>query len=200
MRAFSNAVRTELMRQVVDLENAQLWGGDPTSGGLNSFTKTPGILTFAANGTATENWTDLAGAIATLRTGAALAEPDLVLMHPNSWASLRTQKDQYGRFLATPDPTDAQAETAWGIDVLVSTQFAAGEAVLVDTSLVGRVAVRESLALRIGYSGSDFTNNIIRTVCEERLNFAVERPAAICHVTGLPSAAPTQAKTVPAKK
>jgi hypothetical protein len=65
-----------------------------------------------------------------------------------------------------------------------TTQFTAGEAVLVDTSLVGRVAVRETLTLRIGYAGTDFTSNIIRIVCEERLNFAVERPAAIVHVTG----------------
>jgi HK97 family phage major capsid protein len=192
--AFSQAVRTELMRQVVDLENAQLWGGDPAAGGLNSLTKTAGILTFTATGT-TEWYTDLSGAIAHLRTGAALAEPDLILLHPNTFASVRTAKDQYGRFLASPDPSDDQAESIWGVDVLVSTAFAAGEAVLVDTTKVGRVAVRESLTLRIGYSNDDFVNNIIRSVCEERLNFAIERPAAICHLTGLPTAAPSEATT-----
>jgi hypothetical protein len=60
-----------------------------------------------------------------------------------------------GRFLSTPDPTVDQAETAWGIDVLVSTQFTAGEALLVDTLLVGRVAVRGTLTLRIGYAGAE---------------------------------------------
>ena len=40
--------------------------------------------------------------------------------------------------------------------------------------------------LRIGYSGTDFTQSIVRNVAEERLNLAVERRAAICHVTGLP--------------
>ncbi len=83
---------------------------------------------------------------------------------------------------------------------MVSMQFTPGEAVLVDTTLVGRVVVRESLALRIGYAGNDFTNNIIRTVCEERLNFAIEWPTAICHVTGLPSSAPSEAKATTAKK
>src|ERR1700757_5211974 len=52
---------------------------------------------------------DLAGAIAALRTGSALCERDLLLPHPSTWATLRTQKDQYGRFLATPDPTADQA-------------------------------------------------------------------------------------------
>ena len=122
-----------------------------------------------------------------------MAEPDLILMHPNSWANIRTQKDSYGRFLSTPDPSQDQVETAWGIDVLVSIAFTPGEAVLVDTTKVGRVAVRESLTLRIGYSGNDFVNNIIRSVCEERVNFAVERPAAICHLTALPTVAPSEA-------
>jgi hypothetical protein len=201
--AFSNAVRIELMRDVIDLENSQLWGGDPTAGGLNSLTKTAGILTFAATGgggPSPEYFTDLAGAIATLRTGPALAEPDLCLMHPNTWAAVRTVKDQYGRFLAMPDPTADQAESIWGIDVLVSTRFTAGEAVLLDTTLFGRVAVREPLGVRIGYSGTDFTDNVVRTVVEERLNLAVERPTAIIHVTGLPATAPATAKTTAAKK
>jgi hypothetical protein len=83
---------------------------------------------------------------------------------------------------------------------LQSTQFTAGEAVLIDTTLVGRVAVRETLVLRMGYSGTDFTQNIIRCVAEERLSLAVERPAAICHVTGLPTAAPTTTATKTAAK
>ncbi len=197
--AFTAAVNTELMRDVIDLENDQLWGGDPAAGGLNSLTKTAGILTHAATGT-TEYFTDLAAAIAVLRTGPALAEPDLCLMHPNTWAVIRTAKDQYGRFLASVDPTDDQAESVWGVDVLVSTRFAAGEAVLVDTTKVGRVAVREPLGIRIGYSGTDFTDNIVRTVCEERLNFAIERPAAIVHVTGLPATAPAETKSASRSK
>jgi hypothetical protein len=133
---------------------------------------------FTATGTV-EHFTDLAGAIATLRTGPALAVPDLPLLHPNTFAALRTEQDTMGRFYVAADPSQTQVEQIWGVEVLQSTAFTAGEGVLLDTTLVGRVAVREALALRIGYAGSDFTNNIIRTVCEERLNFAVERPAAI---------------------
>jgi hypothetical protein len=54
--------------------------------------------------------------------------------------------------------------------------------------------------LRMGYSGTDFTQNIIRCVCEERLNLAVERPAAILHITALPTAAPTTTETKAARK
>jgi HK97 family phage major capsid protein len=202
--AFTTAVQNELLKRVIDLENAQLWGGDPAAGGLNSLTKTPGILTLAATGSTASppnNFDDIAAGIAALRTGPALATPDLVLLHPNTWANIRTQKDLHARYLAQPDPTDDQAETVWGIDVLQSTEFTVGEAVLLDTSLMGRVAVRESLVLRVGYGvvggQSDFVSNILRWIAEERLNLAVERPAAICHITGLPTAAPlaTKAKT-----
>jgi hypothetical protein len=71
--------------------------------------------------------------------------------------------------------------------------------VLLDSALFGRVAVRESLVMRVGYGVvggvSDFVSNIMRWIAEERLNLAVERPAVICHITGLPTAAPTVAVT-----
>jgi HK97 family phage major capsid protein len=190
--AFTTAVRTELMRQVVDVENQQLVYGTGGTTQLSGMTTTTGILTFTAVGT-TENFTDIAGAIATLRTGPALATPDLLLLHPNTWANLRTQKDSYGRFLVNPDPTEPQANTVFGIDVLQSIWFAPGDGILIDTTKFGRVAVREPLILRVGYAGTDFTQNILRSVCEERLNLAVERPAAICWIKGLPTAAPLAA-------
>jgi HK97 family phage major capsid protein len=195
--AFTTAVRTELMRKVIDVENQQLVYGTGGTTQLAGMTTTTGILTMTATGAGTpvENYTDFAGAIAALRTGPALATPDLICMHPNTWANLRTQKDNYGRFLTDPDPSQDQASTIFGIDVLQSIFFNAGDAILIDTTKFGRVAVREPLVLRVGYSGTDFTNNILRSVCEERLNLAVERPAAILWLKGLPTAAPTVAET-----
>jgi HK97 family phage major capsid protein len=186
--AFSNAVRVELMKQVVDLENKQLVYGNPATGGLNGMTTQAGILTRTAS--ATVVFDDFAGAIADLRTGPALCEPDLCLLHPNTWANVRTIKDLYGRYYVSADPSEDQVEQIWGVDVLQSTAFNPGEAVLLDTQLMGRAAVRETLVLRIGYAGTDFTDNILRTVCEERLNLAVERPGAILWLKGLPTTAP----------
>jgi HK97 family phage major capsid protein len=205
--AFTASVQNELLKQVVDLENNQLVYGNPASGGLNGMTTTTGILSLAATGTTTSppnNWDDIAGGIALLRTGPALAEPDLCLLHPDTWTAIRTQKDLYGRYLATPAPTDQTAESIWDVEVLQSTAFTKGEAVLLDTNLFGRVAVREPLIMRVGYgvvSGqSDFLSNILRWIAEERLNLAVERPAAICHITGLPTAAPTATEAEAKKK
>jgi hypothetical protein len=204
--AYTSAVQNELLRQVVDLENNQIVYGNPASGGLNGMLYTTGIVVFNATGTTASppnNFDDVAGAIAALRTGPALAEPDLLCLHPDTWAAIRTQKDLYGRYLASADPTSETVESIWGVDVLVSTAFLPGDGILLDTQLFGRVAVRESLVMRMGYGVvggvSDFTANIVRWLAEERLNVAVERPAAICHIKGLPTAAPTTAEATGTK-
>jgi len=67
-----------------------------------------------------------------------------------------------------------------------------GQGVLFDTTIYGRVA-RESLVTRIGYSGTDFTQNVVRLLSEERITQTIERPQSICKITGLPTAAPTEA-------
>ena len=48
--------------------------------------------------------------------------------------------------------------------------------------------MREALTLRTGTNDDDFTRNLVRWVAEERLALAVERPAAVCKITGLPTA------------
>jgi HK97 family phage major capsid protein len=192
---YVNAVQVELMKKILDSENQQLYGGTGEANGqVNGLVSNANILTLAATGT-TEFFTDLAGAIAALRAGPALASPDLCLMHPDTWASVRTAKDSYGRFLASVDPTSQTAETVWDVPVVQSTQFTAGEAVLLDSTQYGRVVVRESLVTRIGYAGTDFTDNVVRLLGEERLTQTIERPQAICKLTGLPTAAPTQTDT-----
>ena len=143
--AFTAAVQGELLKSVIDLENSQLVYGTGGTTELSGLTSASGILTLAATGsTATppNSFDDIAGAIALLRTGPALASPDLVLLHPDTWANIRTQKDTLGRYISGNDPTDDQPETAWGVEVLQSTAFHPGEAVLLDTQLFGRVAVR----------------------------------------------------------
>jgi hypothetical protein len=49
--------------------------------------------------------------------------------------------------------------------------------------------VREGLTTRIGYSGTDFTENVVRFVSEERVTQTIERLQAICLVSRLPIAA-----------
>jgi HK97 family phage major capsid protein len=183
-------VQTELMAQVVDIENDQLLNADPNIGttptlAIEGFLATPGVLTHA---TSTDTPLDsLELAITALRTGAAKATADLLILHPSTWSAVRRSKDGQNRYLTQADPTQGEANTVWGVDVLTTTQLAAGKGVLLDTQKFGRALVREPLNLRVGYDGTDFSHNIVRTIAEERITLAVERPAAVCSITGLPT-------------
>lgn len=189
--AFVTAVQSELMATVVDAENQQLYGGaGEASGKVRGTATAEGALTLDASTISSDPgpWDALEKGIELLRSGPALANPDLVLLHPTTWSAIRRVTDNYGRYYVAADPSTSEVNTAWGIPVVVSTQFDVGKAVLVDTTLYGRVVVRESLVTRIGYSGSDFTDDIIRFVSEERLTQTIERPKAICVISNMPTA------------
>src|SRR5262249_51390939 len=140
-------------------------------------------------------WDALEHGIEALRGGPALAEPNLGLCHPSTWSAIRRTTDSYGRYYVSADPSTDEVNSAWCVDVLVSTQFTPGTFVWVDTSIYDRVVVRESLVTRIGYAGTDFTDNVIRFVAEERLTQTVERPETICVISKLPIAAVASTKS-----
>jgi hypothetical protein len=71
--------------------------------------------------------------------------------------------------------------------VLQTTQQLPGVGLLIDTEKFGYVAVRENLSMRVGYSGTDFAQNILRTVAEERLVLCVTRPPAVLAISNLPT-------------
>src|ERR1700733_3013199 len=76
----------------------------------------------------------------------------MALIEPETWSAVRRTKDS-----AQDEP-----ETIWGAPVLTTTQRPSGTAILLDTTKMGRVAVREPIAVRIGFAGYDFRDNIVR--------------------------------------
>ncbi len=178
------------MRKVTDEENKQLYGGTGESiGQVNGLATASGILTLDASTITTQPgpWDALEVGIELLRSGPALAEPDLCLMHPSTWSTIRRTTNTLGNYFVAADPTTDEVNTAWGVPVVVSSKFTPGTAVSVDTTQYGRVVVREPLVTRIGCSGTDFTDNVVRFVSEERLTQTIERPQAICVIAGMPS-------------
>jgi hypothetical protein len=189
--SFTASATTELTRLISDEENAQIL----------SWLNTSGILIHPATAAPVPPATtfdDIEQAVAALRTGPSLATADLLILSPSTWSAVRRQKDQYGRYLVAPDPSRDEVNQAWGVPVLETTACPDGEGWLLDTTKFGRLAVRETLALRIGYSGTDFTQNVLRYVCEERCVLTVERPSAVLHITTLPTT--TAADTKPASR
>ncbi|MDD7814449.1 phage major capsid protein [Mycobacterium sp. CSUR Q5927] len=169
-------------------------GGDGTSGHLTGLSHTSGILIHDASADTGSNVTaidSIEKSTAALRAGPSLATANLLVLHPNTWSALCRLKDSTGRFLfigSDSDPSQVEATSIFGVPVLVTTQQAAGSALLLDTAKFGRALVRAPLTLKVGYTQDDFVRNIVRIIAEERFVLQVERPSAVLQVTGLPTA------------
>jgi hypothetical protein len=193
---FTQYATAELYKIVCDEENLQLLTGDGSGTDMTGFYNTEGVLSYnAAGDTAPDTTLDsIEKAIQQMRSGSALAEPDLAIFSPEDWSTIRRIKDGYQRFMLAPDPSNDEVNTLWGIPVLVTTQNPVGRALLIDSRKFGQVAVRSPLAMFLGYSGTDFQQNLIRYNAEERLVLTVTRPAAVLEIIGLPAPTTTGAE------
>jgi HK97 family phage major capsid protein len=182
---FQSYAQTEMLRQITDLENAQLLNGSGSGGNMLGLNLTSGALTHTI---ASETALDAVEmAIAQLRVGSSLAEANLLVLHPSTWSALRRSKDTQGRYLVNPDPTAADGQRLWNVPVLVTTTQAAGAGLLLDTTKFGQVLVREGITVKTGLNNDDFARNITRFVIETRLALAVERPTSVLTIAGLPA-------------
>jgi len=181
--AFVSYLQNEIVTQVVDVENDELLNGTGP-GHITGFLDTPSILTHVTGSESSLDAIEIA--ISKLRTGSSLAEANLLVLNPGTWSAIRRTKDLQDRYLVNPDPTQGAGNQLWGVEVLVTTAIDEAVGVLLDTRKFGKALVRESLTVRTGTDGGDFTRNIVRFVCEERLTLAVERPTAVCKITNLP--------------
>ena len=190
---FQSYAQTELMRQIEDVENAQLLSGNGTGTNLTGFLSTSGILTHDASTDTGTNVTvidSIEKSITALRVGSALAVADLLVLNPSTWSAIRRLKDTVGRFLfisSDSDPTQAEANAIFNVPVLVTTAMTAGTGLMLDTTKFGRVLIREGITVHTGTNLDDFTKNIVRFVIEERLGLAVERPSAVLAISNLPT-------------
>jgi HK97 family phage major capsid protein len=184
---FTSYLQLELPLRVVDVENQQPLYGTGQDRQITGLYSTPNILTHDCSGhSATEYLDDVEESIEQLRSGPALAEPDLFVTSPSSWSAPRRIKDDLHRYILSPDPTSSEAMSLWGVEVLVTTQAIPGDGVLVDTSKMGKAIIREGISFRQGTAEDDFIRNLLRWIVEERLNLGVERPSAVLYLSNLP--------------
>jgi len=181
---FEQYVGVELMRAIIDTENGQLLNGAGTGTDLSGMLNTTGALTRVVG---TDTPLDaVEQAINDLRVGSAFAVADLLIMHPTTRSKLRRQKDSQNRYLVNPDPTMDEADSLFGIPLVVSTTCPIGTVLAADAGKAAMVYVRQGLSIETTpYNTDDFTHNLTRFRCEERLALATPRPAAMCIVTGL---------------
>jgi HK97 family phage major capsid protein len=187
--AFQSYCGGELYKQIIDVENDQILNGTGVGLDMTGFFFTSGILTEDATAVAPDTAIDhIEKAIAKLRTGPALGVANLLILHPSTWSAVRRTKDGFERYLTQADPTVGEASSVWGVPVLSTTACPAGNGLLLDTTKFGYVAVREPLSMRVGYSGDDLVENVLRTVAEERLVLCTTRAPAVLSISNLPVA------------
>lgn len=186
---------TQLQRNLISRENAQLLYGDGSAnadGSLNmtGLAHTTGIGTHTAGTlSGTESHLDsILAAIDAMRTGAALASPSFALVHPTTWHAICLEKDGLNRSLVSPDPTQDTALQVWDVPVKLSTDVAKGDMFLVDATKMGYVVVREGLVINgPAHDSDDFSRNLASWVAELRENLAVVRASAVYLLQGLPT-------------
>ena len=181
---FESYVGVELMRAIIDTENGQLLNGAGVGTDLSGMLNTTGALTRALG---TDTPLDaVEQSINDLRVGSAFAVADLMIMHPTTRSKLRRQKDTQGRYMVNPDPTVDEADSLFGIPLVVTTTCPIGTVLVADARKAAMVYVRQGLSIETTpYNTDDFTHNLTRFRCEERLALATPRPAALSIVTGL---------------
>lgn len=163
-----------------ELLNATVTGAHKFAGLLN----TSGILTRA---TSTDSNLDaISKAFDDLRVGSSFVEPDGIVMHPSTWGSTRRSKDGQQRYYLSPDPTQDTDLHLWGVPVVLTTQIAAGTALIGNFRESTVAYVREGIRVETSNQGTtQFTNNTTLVRCEERLLLTVPRPSGLIKVTGL---------------
>ena len=111
---------------------------------------------------------------------AALAEysPNGVVLHPTDWATIETLKDTAGAYIIG-NPQDRAVPRLWGLPV-VATQAMALDKFLVGSFDMG-AQIFDRMGARVEIStedASNFRQNLVTILCEERLALAIYRPEA----------------------
>ena len=98
------------------------------------------------------------------------------------WAAIQMSKTDDGAYIFG-SPTDGAAPRIWGKRVVESFGMAAGD-FLAGSSLAATIWDREDVSVRVSeHHDKFFIQNMVAMLCEERLAFTVERPAAIIEGT-----------------
>jgi len=183
---FVGYLASELNRIIIDTENAQVLSGDGTGENLQGLlTVSGGIVRAQATDTALDT---LEKAVTDLRVGPAYCDPDVIVLNPTNWSTIRRAKDTQGRYLVG-DPINGSADSLWGVKVLPTTGMPAGTGLVANLALATQAFIRQGFVLDTSNSaGNDFTYNLTRFRAEERLALGVSRPSALVRVTGLVAA------------
>ena len=113
-----------------------------------------------------------------LQVSQAMYPATFAVMSLEDWAKIQMLKTTDGAYIFGT-PTDGAAPRVWGKQVVESHGMAAGK-FLAGSGFAATVYDREEVTVRVAEQHADFfVKNMVAILCEERLGFTVERPAAL---------------------
>ena len=183
---FSRFVPAELTRALLDCETDQILNGNGVAPSMSGILATSGLLTRALG--SDTKLDAIRKAINDIRIGSAFGVADLIVLHPTTWAALQLEKSSQGVYLLNPSDPNAlgDLDNVFGVKVVATTKIAAGTALVLDASQAVVAWTRMGLRTDVNYyGGTEFSTNAVTFRIEERIAIGVQRPSAICKVTGL---------------
>lgn len=165
--------------------DAQLLNGDGVAPNLEGIFNTTGIQVQAFD---TDPLTTCRKALTKLQVLAGLDDVDRIafVIHPSDWEAVEFLAAESTYHPGAP-PTDATKRQLWGARVVVSTEVAAGTA-LVGNPDAAFLAARGPVSVSWTEAvDDDFSRNLVRWRVEGRFGFGVTHPAAFVSVDLFPS-------------
>lgn len=157
-------------------EDAALLFGDGTNGNLLGLVPQSTAYSAAGIPAGATKLDHLRWAI--LQASKAKYPATFAVLSLDDWAMIQMMKTVDGAYIFGT-PTDGAAPRVWGKRVVESFGMDAGD-FLVGSSLAATIYDREEVSVRVAEQHADFfIKNMVAILCEERLGFTVERPAAM---------------------
>lgn len=118
--------------------------------------------------------------LAILQASLTDVPPDGIVLHPADWWRMRLTKDEEGHYILGK-PMEVVTPSLFGLPVVLTPSMTA------DRFLVGSFGSqtlydRWQARVEVGFEGTDFIDNLVTLLGEERIGFACKRPEAL--ITG----------------
>jgi HK97 family phage major capsid protein len=169
-----------MVRQRLD---QQVFNGNGTPPNLTGLLTVAGIQTQAKGADPVP--TAFLKAMVKVRVGTGRAVPSGILIHPTDWQIVKTLQDTTGQYI-WGNPAVTGPDTMWGLPMVQVDAGSAGTAVVADFRNFTRLYFREGVGgVEVGYVNDDFKLGQRSLRADVRAAFVVNRPAAVCSVTGI---------------
>lgn len=114
-----------------------------------------------------------------------LAEPDVVLMHPDNFTPIALYKATTGEYGFSVTVDNAGVTRLWGKPLVLSPVATSGTALVGAFREYSEIWRKMGMNIQIGLNSDDFTKNKRTILGEFREALAIYRQTAFCKVTGL---------------